>query len=64
MATSVCRMVQGPLPPAVRHPGPERVLSVASPLALLAAALTLGLYVPKGLTDVLARAAAAVSLGG
>lgn len=64
MATSVCRMVQGPLPPAVRHPGPERVLSVASPLALLAAALTLGLYVPQGLADVLARAAAAVSLGG
>jgi hydrogenase-4 component F len=64
MATTVCRMVQGPLPPAVRHPGPEKLLAVVPPMALLAAALVLGLYVPGGLSSLLSRAAAAVSLGG
>jgi hydrogenase-4 component F len=64
MATPVCRMVQGPLPPAVPHPGPESLLAVVPPMALLAATLVLGLYVPEAVTDLIDRAAAAVSLGG
>ena len=64
MATSVCRMVQGPLPPAVPHPGPERLLAVGPPLVLLAATLAFGLYLPGGLVALLTRAAAAISLGG
>ncbi|MHC1790320.1 proton-conducting transporter transmembrane domain-containing protein [Solidesulfovibrio sp.] len=64
MATPVCRMIQGPLPPAVPHPGREHLLAVAPPLALLAATLVLGLYVPEALTGLIQRAAEAVSLGG
>ena len=64
MSAPVARMVQGPLPPAVRHPGPERPLSLVSPLLLLAATLAFGLYLPGGMTEFLRRAAEAVSLGG
>ena len=64
MATPVCRMIQGPLPPAVPHPGREQLLSVVPPLLLLAATLVLGLYIPEAVTGLLERAAAAVSLGG
>jgi len=64
MSAPVARMVQGPLPPAIRHPGPERALSLIPPLVLLAATLTFGLYLPRGLTEFLRRAAAAVTLGG
>jgi len=64
MSVPVCRMVQGPLPPATPQPGREGFLAVAPPLALLAATLVLGLSVPKALTAFLHQAAAAVAMGG
>jgi len=64
MSAPVARMVQGPLPPATRQPAPEHWLAVAPPLALLAATLVFGLYLPQAMTAFLNRAAAAISMGG
>ena len=64
MSVPVARMVQGPLPPATRAPGPESAIALGPPLALLATALVLGLYLPAPLVAFLDRAAKAVSLGG
>lgn len=64
MSVPVLRMVQGPLPPATKHPGPESPLAVLPPLALLCAVLLLGVFVPHGLTAFLHKAAQALTLGG
>ncbi|WP_428569948.1 MAG: proton-conducting transporter membrane subunit [Solidesulfovibrio sp. DCME] len=64
MSVPVLRMVQGPLPPAVKRPGPESPLAVLPPLVLLAAVLVFGVYLPGPLTAFLAKAAQTLAVGG
>ncbi|MEA4856193.1 proton-conducting transporter membrane subunit [Solidesulfovibrio sp.] len=64
MSVPVLRMVQGPLPPAVKRPGPESPLAVLPPLVLLAAVLVFGLYLPGPLTAFLTKAAQTLAVGG
>ena len=60
MSVPVVRMVQGPVPPAVHPPQAEPAIAWGPPLALLALALVLGLYLPAPLGAFLTRVAGAI----
>ena len=65
MAATMTRMAQGEGPsPAMPGAAGESRLAVLPPLALLAASLFLGVYLPAGLSAALRSAAALVGAGG
>jgi hydrogenase-4 component F len=63
MSVPVLRMVQGPMPPAVKGKAREDFFAVGPPMALAALVLALGLFLPEPFTQVLARAAGVLIRG-